>query len=66
MRCNRQGETVFSDGAVIEDGQRVRLQAVNNFFEIYNLGFLAEWARKIDRQIIIETGSLPTCLVVNR
>lgn len=46
--------------------QRVRLRAVNSFFEIYNLGHLADWARKVDRQIVIGTGTLPTRLVVQR
>lgn len=46
--------------------QRVRLRAVNSFFEIYNLGHLAEWVRKVDRQVWIATGILPTRLVVQR
>jgi hypothetical protein len=46
--------------------QRVRLRAVNSFFEIYNLGHLAEWVRAGDPQFYIGTGTLPTRLVVQR
>ncbi|WP_043382560.1 MULTISPECIES: hypothetical protein [unclassified Methylobacterium] len=46
--------------------QRVRLRAVNSFFEIYNLGHLARWAAKVDRQVWIATGTLPNRLVVQR
>jgi hypothetical protein len=46
--------------------QRVRLRAVNSFFEIYNLGHLARWAAKVDRQVWIATGTLPNRLVVQQ